>query len=713
MTNAIYLTTTEPFSGKSIFALGLMSLLAAKTDKLAYFKPIISGGKKEKDRRLDLIKSQFKLTQSYEDMYVFSRKKAIKEINSGNEAYLIDSIIERFKKLQDSSDFVVVEGTDFIDTTTNVEFDGNIAIAKNLGIPAAIILNCSKRTVPEIIDLALATFKGFVNRGVQVLVLVANKIEEDMADEIESQLKAVIPQETLVTTIPMLLELSNPTMGEIRESLDAELLFGENLLTNRVDHAIVGAMQLPNFLNRLGQNTLVVTPGDRGDLIIGALQANVSRSFGKVAGIIVSGGIPPEPSIMKMIEGLETIVPILQVEAGTFQAVTEVNRIRARIAPGDEEKISIAIRLFEKWVDEKALSERIVAFKSDTLTPRMFQYQLVKRAKEVKKHIVLPEGDDDRILIASDMLIRQNVVDLTILGVRESIETAIKRLNLSLDLEKVTIENPETSSRFEGYAQTLYELRKSKGVTLEMARDLMHDVSYFGTMMVYKGEADGMVSGAVHTTQHTIRPALQFVKTKPGVATVSSVFYMCLPNRVSVFGDCAVNPNPTSEQLADIAISSAESARMLGIEPKVAMLSYSSGASGVGEDVDKVRKATELVRQRQPDLKVEGPIQYDAAVDPSVGKKKMPDSEVAGQASVLIFPDLNTGNNTYKAVQRETGALAIGPMLQGLNKPVNDLSRGCTVADVFNTVVITAIQAQEALISKIDPTPSESGSSAN
>jgi phosphate acetyltransferase len=325
----------------------------------------------------------------------------------------------------------------------------------------------------------------------------------------------------------------------------------------------------------------------------------------------------------------------------------------------------------------------------------MFQYQIVKRAKAKKKHIVLPEGDDDRILQAADMLVRQNVVDLTILGVKENIAASLKRLNIALDMERVRIVNPATSDRYPDYVQTLYELRKNKGLTLEVARDLMLDVSYFGTMMVYKGEADGMVSGAAHTTQHTIRPALQFVKTKPGINTVSSVFFMCLPKRVSVFGDCAVNPNPTAEQLADIAISSAETSKMFGIEPKIAMLSYSSGTSGEGEDVEKVRKATEIVKQKRPDLKVEGPIQYDAAVDPSVGKKKMPDSEVAGQASVLIFPDLNTGNNTYKAVQRETGALAIGPMLQGLNKPVNDLSRGCTVADIFNTVVITAIQAQQ------------------
>lgn len=694
MNNAIYLTTTEPFSGKSIYALGLMNLLASKTDKLAYFKPIITGSKQEKDRRLELLKEHFNLTQGYEEMYAFTRKKAFKEINKGNEAYLIDTIIEQFKRLQENYDFVVVEGTDFTEVN-NVEFDGNISIAKNLGIPVALILNGDKRTSSEIIDLALSSVHTFTNRGVQVLTLVANKISTDTIEDVSRRLSALFPKEILVSTMPVHEELSNPTMAEIMESLGANLLFGENLLTNRIDHSIVGAMQLHNFLTRLGQNTLVVTPGDRGDIIIGALQANVSRNFGKVAGIIVSGGMVPEPSIVKLIEGLETIVPILQVEDGTFMVVTKVNQIRARIAAGDKEKIALAIRLFEAWVDETALTDRLTAFHTDTLTPRMFQYQLVKRAKGSRKHIVLPEGEEDRILIAADMLVRQDVVDLTLLGDKETMEIAVKRLNLSLDLDKVFVENPETSPRLEDYALTLFELRKNKGVTLQMARDLMHDVSYFGTMMVYKGHADGMVSGAVHTTQHTIRPALQFVKTKPGNSTVSSVFFMCLPNRVSVFGDCAVVPNPTSEQLADIAISSAESAKMLGIDPKIAMLSYSSGSSGEGEDVEKVRKATELVKQRRPDLKVEGPIQYDAAVDPEVGKKKMPNSDVAGQASVLIFPDLNTGNNTYKAVQRETGAIAIGPMLQGLNKPVNDLSRGCTVVDVFNTVVITAIQAQE------------------
>jgi phosphate acetyltransferase len=694
MTNAIYLTTTEPYSGKSIIALGLMNLLVAKTEKLAYFKPVISREGSEKDGHLETIASHFKLNASYNEMFVFTRSEVIKHINAGNESYIIDTIIDRFKNLQERYDFVVVEGTDFMGGSTNVEFDGNISIAKNLGIPTAIIVKGEDKSVQDIVDTALSTTKGFTDEGVQVLTVIANKINIENDEAIRQQLVNALPKDIIVTSIPSNKDLGNPTMKEIFESVGGRILVGENLMSNQVDTSIVGAMQLRNCLTRLQKNTLIVTPGDRGDIIIGALVANISKSFEKIAGIILTGGLEPEPTILKLIEGLDTVVPIILVKTGTFKTVTRVANTQSRITPESKGKIAIAISMFDKYVDVKALERKIISFRTPNITPRMFQYQIVKRAKEQKKHIVLPEGDDDRILQAADALLKQNIVDLTILGNPETIQVALKRLNLSLDLTKVNIVNPATSERYPDYVNTLFELRKSKNISIEMARDLMLDVSYFGTMMVFKGEADGMVSGAAHTTQHTIRPALQFVKTKPGVSTVSSVFFMCLPKRVSVFGDCAVNPNPTSEQLADIAISSADTSKMFGIEPKVAMLSYSSGSSGEGEDVDKVRKATELVKQRRPDLKVEGPIQYDAAVDPTIGKKKMPNSEVAGQASVLIFPDLNTGNNTYKAVQRETGALAIGPMLQGLNKPVNDLSRGCTVDDIFNTVVITAIQAQ-------------------
>jgi phosphate acetyltransferase len=695
MTNAIYLTTTEPYSGKSLVALGLVNLLASKTEKIAYFKPVISREGKERDSTLEMMASHFHLSAPYKDMFVFTRNEVVRQINAGREAYIIDTIIDRFKKLQERYDFVVVEGTDFMGGSTNVEFTGNISIAKNLGIPVVVIVKGEGKSVLEIVDTALSTTKSFLDEGVQILTVVANKIDGSQEEEIRTKLTKALPSGIIVTTLVRNRDLGNPTMKEIQESVGGKVLFGEQLLSNQVDTSIVGAMQLHNCLTRLSKNTLIVTPGDRGDIIIGALQANISKNYPKIAGMVLTGGLIPEPTILKLIEGLDTVVPIVQVDSGTFKTVNRVGNTQSRITTESKDKIALAISLFDKHVDVKVLEKKIITFRPKGITPRMFQYQIVKRAKEHKKHIVLPEGDDDRILMAADALVKQNIVDLTILGNKETILTAIKRLNLSLDTEKVKIVNPVSSDRYQDYVQTLYELRKGKNLSIEMARDLMLDVSYFGTMMVYKGEADGMVSGAAHTTQHTIRPALQFVKTKPGISTVSSVFFMCLPNRVSVFGDCAVNPNPTSEQLADIAISSAETSKMFGIEPKIAMLSYSSGASGEGEEVEKVRKATEMVKQKRPDLKVEGPIQYDAAVDPSVGKKKMPHSEVAGQSSVLIFPDLNTGNNTYKAVQRETGALAIGPMLQGLNKPVNDLSRGCTVDDVFNTVVITAIQAQQ------------------
>jgi phosphate acetyltransferase len=695
MTNAIYLTTSEPYAGKSIIALGLVNLLAARTEKIAYFKPVISGERNQKDHHLDTVSKHFKLHIPYEDMFVFTRNEVVKHINAGNEAYFIDTVIDRFKRLQEKNDFVLVEGTDFVSGSTNLEYDGNISIAKNLGIPAAIIIKADGKSVSQIVDTALSTVKSFTNEGVQVLTVIANKIDIEQEENIRTQLEKALPKGILVTSIPAKKDLGSPTMREIVDTVEGNVLVGEHLLSNQVDNSIVGAMQLHNCLTRLSDNTLIVTSGDRGDIIIGALQANLSKNYPKVAGLLLTGGLKPEQTILNLIEGLDTQVPIVLVKTGTFKTVARVANVQSRISADNKEKILLAIGMFDKYVDVKTLEKKIISFRTTNITPRMFQYQLVKRAKESKKHIVLPEGDDDRILMAANELIKQNVVDLTILGHKDSVEASLKRLNISLDLEKVKIINPATSDRFEEYVNTLYELRKHKNMTLEVARELMVDVSYFGTMMVYKGEADGMVSGASHTTQHTIRPALQFVKTRPGVSTVSSVFFMCLPNRVSVFGDCAVNTNPTSEQLADIAISSADTSKMFNIEPRIAMLSYSSGTSGEGADVDKVRKATEIVRQKRPDLKVEGPIQYDAAVDQAVGKKKMPNSAVAGQASVLIFPDLNTGNNTYKAVQRETGALAIGPMLQGLNKPVNDLSRGCTVADVFNTVVITAIQAQQ------------------
>jgi phosphate acetyltransferase len=695
MSKAIYIASPDPNSGKSVISLGLMNLLSGKIKKIAFFKPVINEpGKGERDVHIDTVLTQFDLGIAYTDTFAFTYDEFLHYRSEGNGSYIIDGIIAKFKKLEETHDFVLVEGTSFNSEAASFEFDANIDIAKNLGIPMILVARADNNSPEEVGNAILSTYQALQGREIDVLAVIANKIAPADAESMKDILVSRLPKQVLIAVIPFNKDLGNPTMKEIVEAVNGKLLFGESLLSNQVDHFIVGAMQLRNCLTRLKENTLVITPGDRADIIVAMLQANLSKAYPKVAGMILSGGLEPEEPILRLVEGLETVIPMVEVESGTFETVNTVGAVQSRIYSSNKSKIELAITSFEKFINPEAILARIVTSRPEGITPRMFQYQLVKRAKLQKKHIVLPEGSDDRILIAASKLIQQEVVDLTILGRKEEIEAAILRLNIALDPARITIIDPLSSPLYNEYATTLYELRKAKNVNMEMARDLMSDGAYFGTMMVFKGHADGMVSGSINTTQHTIRPALQFVKTKPGVSTVSSVFFMCLPDRVTVFGDCAVNPNPTSEQLAEIAISSAESSLMFGIEPKIAMLSYSSGNSGQGEDVEKVRRATELVRARRPDLKVEGPIQYDAAVDPVTGKQKMPDSAVAGQASVLIFPDLNTGNNTYKAVQRETGALAIGPMLQGLNKPVNDLSRGCTVDDIFNTVVITAIQAQ-------------------
>ena len=695
MSKAIYLATTEPNSGKSIVSLGMMQLLLGKTAKVGYFRPIIDDFEKGRiDDHIDTVLTHFEVDQKFEDSYAYTRSQVVQLKNMDKDDEIIGNIINKYKAIEDRFDIVLVEGTDFSGEGAIIEWDINVLIAKNLGIPAIIIANGMGKTLQELIGNIYMAYDSFREKGVEVLLTVANKVKPKNLEKVVSGLKSKLPKKVLTAAIPLNSILGNPTVKEIAQALSAKVLFGENFINNQAGDFSVGAMQLRNYLTHLKKDSLVITPGDRADIILGALQANISSNYPNLSGIVLTGGLLPENSIIKLIEGLSDIIPIISVADGTFSVTNRIGTIKPRIYPENKEKITTSIQEFEKYVPTNELAERLITFKAEGITPRMFQYNLLKRAKSHKKHIVLPEGNDERILKATKKLLDTNAVTITLLGDAEQIMAKISELDISLDAKSFNIIDPKSSPNFLDYATTLYELRKEKNVNLAMAKDLMEDVSYFGTMMVYKGHADGMVSGAAHTTQHTIRPALQFIKTKPEVSIVSSVFFMCLPNRVTIFGDCAINPNPTAEQLAEIAISSAATSTAFGIEPKIAMLSYSSGASGVGEDVDRVRKATDIIKSKRPGLKVEGPIQYDAAVDINVGKSKLPDSEVAGQASVFIFPDLNTGNNTYKAVQRETGALAIGPMLQGLNKPVNDLSRGCTVDDIYNTVVITAIQAQ-------------------
>ncbi len=695
MSKAVYIATTEPDSGKSILSLGLMQLLLGKAARVGYFRPIIDdfepGGI---DNHINTITQYFNLDIPFSDAYAFTRSEVIQRKNEDRDDEIIGKIIEKYKAVEERFDFVLVEGTSFSGEGTIIEFDINVVIAKNLGIPVILLASGVGKTLEGLVGNLQIAYDTFKDKGVKVLAVIGNKVLPGNVELVVEELRKKLPTSVLVNAIPTNPVLANPSVKEICDTLNGEILFGEAYINNQVDGFSVGAMQLRNYLVHLKENGLVIAPGDRADIILGALQANISANYPAVSGIILTGGIIPEEPIQKLIEGLSEVVPIISVPGGTFAMANRIGAIKSQMYAENTEKIRTSISDFDKYVSTDALAENLITFQADGITPRMFQYNLLKRAKTHKKHIVLPEGTDGRILKAAKLLTDIDAVEITLLGDPKQITDKIEKLELGLDLKKVHIIDPVVSENFEAYATTLFELRKHKNVDLTMARDLMEDVSYFGTMMVNQGHADGMVSGAIHTTQHTILPALQFVKTKPDVSLVSSIFFMCLPDRVVVFGDCAINPNPTAEQLAEIAISSADTSTAFGIEPRIAMLSYSSGASGIGEDVDRVRQATKMVKQKRPDLKIEGPIQYDAAVDIKVGLSKLPDSQVAGKATVFIFPDLNTGNNTYKAVQRETGALAIGPMLQGLNKPVNDLSRGCTVDDIFNTVVITAIQAQ-------------------
>ncbi|MCB0153506.1 MAG: phosphate acetyltransferase [Anaerolineae bacterium] len=698
MTNTIYITTTEPYCGKSLIALGIMDLMLRKTKKVGFFRPIVRvKAPEEHDKNIDLVLKHFNLNLTYEETYAFSQNEVNSLIGQGHYDDVLDKIVEKYKALESKCDFVLCVGSDFVGVSSAFEFDINIDIVRNLGCPVLIVGNAAQRDIEAALSPVQVAIDLFMEKDCPILGTIINRADPDQVDDLLAELKEKLTgSDQILSVIPANKRLGSPTLKEIADYLGAEVLYLKSQLANQAYRYLIIAMQVQNFLAYVEQNSLLITPGDRVDVILAALQAHQSSNYPQIAGILLTGGLKLPRTVERLLDGLTNMVPILAVDLDTYETVNKINHVHSYISTENHAKIALSLKTFDDYVDTKTLERRISAVEVRGLTPRMFLYSLIQKAKSNKQHIVFPEGTEGRILKAAEILLDQDVVDITLLGNVDEVRAAIKTSGRRINLDQIKIVEPQHAPKFFSYVQTLFELRAHRGLTLDAARDLMIDVSYFGTMMVYKGDADGMVSGSVNTTQHTIRPALQFVKTKPGVSVVSSVFFMALEDRVIVYGDCAVNPNPTAEELSEIAISSAETAQAFGVDPKVAMLSYSSGDSGKGAEVEKVREATRLAREKRPDLLIEGPIQYDAAVDPTVAAQKMPDSKVAGQATVLIFPDLNTGNNTYKAVQRETGAMAIGPILQGLNKPVNDLSRGCTVEDIVNTVVITAIQAQNA-----------------
>jgi phosphate acetyltransferase len=695
----LYIAATEARSGKSLVSLGVMEMLLRKIEKVGFFRPIAKGrpGVDELDNDVQLISQHFRLAIPYEMMFGVTTWEADQLLARRKEGEVTEAVLSKYYALSRTCDFVLCEGTDFGSSAAAFEFDINGEISKNLGCPVLLVANGYGKPVESVLQSIELALDSLTTRNVQTIATIVNRIQEkdrqaiidrlSLRGEALGQLAFAIPDEPA---------LGKPTVGEIARILNAEVLFGQNKLNRHVHNFAVAAMQLQNLLPRIERGSLIITPGDRADVIVGCLAAASSTSVEAIAGILLTGGLTPEEPVWNLIRGFPRVVPILSVKENTFPTAAVVDRIHATLTPDDDRKIIQALSVFEKHIDVARLSEKVITTRTTIVTPKMFEFNLIQKARAHKQHIVLPEGEEDRILQAAETLLRREVVDITLLGDADAIRQ--KTSHLGLRLNSAEIVTPSKSALIDDYARTYLDLRRHKGITLDNAFDLMSDANFFGTMMIYKGHAKGMVSGAVHSTAATIRPAFEIIKCKPGFSIVSSVFFMCLADKVLVYGDCAVNPNPTAEQLAEIALTSAQTAMSFGIRPVVAMLSYSTGESGKGEDVDRVRLATRIARERAgavfPGLEIDGPMQYDAAVDPAVAGAKMPGSVAAGKATVLIFPDLNTGNNTYKAVQRSAGAVAIGPILQGLKHPVNDLSRGCTVTDIVNTVAITAIQAQ-------------------
>jgi phosphate acetyltransferase len=688
MGSSVYVASVEGYTGKSTVALGLLDALSRRVGRVGVFRPVVRadtaahGGR---DYVLDLLTSHDAVTLTYDECAGVSYD----EVHS-DPTNALDRIVDRYHRVAEQCDAVVVVGSDYTDVGTPTEFAYNARVAANLGAPVLLVLNGSGRTPQELHTMASLSAAELKAQHGTLFAVIANRVDDITTDlseaiAVDGVLAYAIPEEPL---------LSAPSLADLVPAVDGTLLSGDpELLTREATGFVVAGMTMPNVLDRLFDGAVVVTPGDRPEVVLGVAMAHVSTGFPQVSGVVLNGGLPLADQVSRLLEGLGTTMPIVATDLGTHATTTALNGVRGRLTKDSARKVVTALSLFAGNVDAEALLDGLEVARTDAVTPLMFEHQLIDRAVADRRHIVLPEGDEERVLRAADMLLRRGVADLTLLG--DPLKITAAAATAGVDVAAARLLSPLDEELNERFAREYHERRRHKGVDLDDARSVMGDVSYFGTMMVELGLADGMVSGAVHTTAHTIRPALEVVKTVPGVAVVSSVFFMCLENQVLVYGDCAVNPDPTAEQLADIAVSSAATAAAFGIEPRVAMLSYSTGTSGAGTDVEKVSKATAIVKQRAPELLVEGPIQYDAAIDAAVARTKLPDSDVAGRATVFVFPDLNTGNNTYKAVQRSAGAVAVGPVLQGLRKPVNDLSRGATVRDIVNTVAITAIQAQD------------------
>ncbi|WMR33989.1 phosphate acetyltransferase, partial [Metapseudomonas otitidis] len=615
-------------------------------------------------------------------------------LGDGQLDELLEEIVGRYQQVAEDRDVVIVEG---MVPTRHASYAArvNAHLARSLDAEVILVSAPEDETVTELADrleIQAQLFGG--PDDPKVLGVILNKVRDDtLGPQLQDNTALLRAKHfRLLGCIPWEEELNAPRTRDVADLLGARVINAGDYDQRRVQKIILCARTVPNTVPLLKPGVLVVTPGDRDDIILAASLAAMNGV--PLAGLLLCSDFPPDPRIMELCQGaLQGGLPVLSVASGTYGTATDLNRMNREIPVDDRERAEKVTEFIARFLDHDWLRERCGTPRVPHLSPPAFRHQLVKRAQQAGKRIVLPEGAEPRTVQAAAICQARGIARCVLLAKPEDVQAVARALGIVLP-EGLEVLDPDLVRP--RYVEPMVTLRQGKGLNAPMAAAQLEDNVVLGTMMLALDEVDGLVSGAVHTTANTIRPALQLIKTAPGYKLVSSVFFMLLPEQVVVYGDCAVNPDPSAEELAEIAVQSAASAAAFGIDPRVAMISYSTGDSGTGEDVEKVREATRLAKAARPDLSIDGPLQYDAAAIDSVGRQKAPGSAVAGRATVFVFPDLNTGNTTYKAVQRSAQVVSVGPMLQGLRKPVNDLSRGALVDDIVYTIALTAIQAATA-----------------
>jgi phosphate acetyltransferase len=705
-THVFYVVPTGPGAGLTSVTLGMLRALDREGLRVRFFKPIRQPGDAEGPERSTHFARALDALEPPEPM-PFRDAEAL--LAAGDLSTLLEGIVGGFQEVADGAEVVVVEG--LVATAAHPGLDSvNAEIARALDAEVVFVGALGQQTPADFNDrLATAAqlFGGPSARN--VLGVILNRLNEPTLEMVGGTRTGAIPAArtldaealrrevpllqaglTLIGAVPWQPQFAAPRVLDVARHLGAHALHAGEMATRRVIDVSMVARTLRHMTHRLRPDALIVTPGDREDVLVAACMAALNGV--PLAGVVLTGGIAPDPSVLELCRrAFATGLPVLTVETDSYVTAARAAAINLEVAVDDLERMERVMDAVASELDVAYLHRRVDTDREPRLSPAAFMHRLVVRAREADKRIVLPEGEEPRTIRAAATCQERGIARCVLLGRRDEVERVAESQGVVLP-EGLEVLEPTTHRR-ERYVAPMVALRQHKGLDATLAREQLRDTVVLGTMMLAQGEVDGLVSGAIHTTANTVRPALQLIRTREGAKLISSVFFMCLPEQVVAFADCAIVPDPDAEELADIAIQTAASAAAFGIPPRVAMLSFSTGTSGEGSDVDKVREATRIARMRQPELLIDGPLQYDAATVASVARQKAPDSPVAGRATVLIFPDLNTGNTTYKAVQRSAHVVAVGPMLQGLNRPVNDLSRGALVDDIVYTIALTAIQA--------------------